>query len=417
VLFHSGTPLTYHADDQQVPFRSVPHFARWAPLSGPGHWLLYRPGERPRLARVVPADYWHGPPAPPPLPEGVLESAYEVCEVSDVEAAVSALGELRGLAYIGNDPQLARTIGIAEDAVEPAVLLASLDWDRGVKTAWEIACIRDAARLAARGHEAAREAALAGASERSIHAAYLAAGELTDDEMPYPCIVARNEAAAILHYEGRRAALEGPACSLLIDAGARCRGYASDITRTYALRDAHPVFAELLRGMEQLQADLAGSVGPGSFVELHMRAARGVCALLRSVGVLRVEPDEALEREIDRVFLPHGLGHHLGLQVHDVGGHQISPEGEQAPPPARAPHLRTTRPLAPGHVITIEPGLYFVPILLADLASGPDAECVDGGLLEDLRPCGGIRVEDDVLVTAEGAESLSRPFLPGATRA
>jgi Xaa-Pro dipeptidase len=417
VLFHAGSAGVYHADDQAVPFRPVPHFARWAPLAGAGHWLACRPGARPRLIRVAPRDYWYGEPEPPALPEGVLEAAYEVGHAASSVEATAQLGELRGFAYVGNDRELARSIGIAEQAIEPAALLASLDWDRAEKTGYEVECIREAARIAALGHVAARDAALAGQSERAIHAAYLAAADLLERDTPYPNIIARNEASAVLHYEARRGARAERELSFLIDAGAPCRGYASDVTRSYALGDAHPVFRELLAGMEQLQAELVAAVAPGSYLELHLRAARGVCSLLRRTGVLRIEAELALERELDRTFLPHGLGHHLGLQVHDVGGHQVTPEGDRQAPPARAPHLRTTRPLEAGHVVTIEPGLYFIPLLLDELRASAHADCVDWDLVDMLRPCGGIRIEDDVHVTATGCENLSRPWLPGATRA
>jgi Xaa-Pro dipeptidase len=417
VLFHAGSTRAYHADDQEISFRPVPHFARWAPVPGPGHWLVWRPGRRPQLIRQVPDDYWYGEPEPPPLPEGALEAVYDLERATDSAQAAAQLGPLRGFAYVGSDPELARSLGIADRSIEPAALLASLDWDRGYKTRYEVGCIREAAHIASRGHAAAHVAALAGESERAIHAAFLSASGLLESESPYPNIIARNEAAAVLHYEAKRARQPGPERSFLIDAGAPCRGYASDITRSYALRDAHPVFCDLLAGMEQLQEELAAAVAPGSYVELHLRAARGVCALLRAAGLLHVEPDEALDREIDRAFLPHGLGHHLGLQVHDVGGHQITPEGERCPPPARAPHLRTTRPLEAGHVVTIEPGLYFIGLLLDELRASEHAECLDWDLVDALRPCGGIRVEDDVHVTQTGSENLSRPWLPGATRA
>ena len=417
VLFHAGSPGVYHADDQAVPFRPVPHFARWAPLSGADHWLAYRPGERAQLLRHVPSDYWYGAPPPAPLPGGALEQAYELRDFADSRSLSAELGSVSGWAYVGNDAAHARSLGIADSAIEPRSLMASLDWERATKTRYEVESIREAARIAALGHAAAREAARAGASERAIHAAYLAAADLLDAECPYPNIVARDESGAVLHYDAKRGPIEGPARSFLIDAGAPCRGYASDITRSYALADAHPVFCDLLAGMERLQSELVEAVEPGSYVDLHVRAAQGVCVLLRETGVLRVEADEAMDRELDRCFLPHGLGHHLGLQVHDVGGHQLSPEGDTAPPPERAPQLRTTRPLEPGHIVTIEPGLYFIPLLLEALRSGPQRDCIDWALVDALRPCGGIRVEDDVHVTERGAENLSRPWLPGATRA
>ena len=420
VLFHSGSAGHYHADDQAWPFRTVPHFARWAPVAGPGHWLAFCPDDRPRLVRFVPDDYWESAPDPPALPDEALEQAYDVVRVRSLEEAQAALGGAPALArwaYVGNDRALASALGIGSAAVEPRALMASLDWDRAFKTDYEVACVRQAAQIAARGHRAAREAAFRGESERAIHAAYLAAAALTENETPYPNIVARDESAATLHYTARRREAPRAGASFLIDAGAPAAGYASDITRTYALDDAHPVFVALLEGMEAVQQGLVEAVAPGSYVALHLRAAHSVCTLLHEVGVLRVDADAAVEREIDRCFFPHGLGHHLGLQVHDVGGHLGSPAGELLPPPERAPNLRTTRPLAPGHVVTIEPGVYFIPPLLAGLRAGPHADRVDWPLVDALRRHGGIRVEDDVHVTFDGGENLSRPFVPGATRA
>jgi Xaa-Pro dipeptidase len=162
--------------------------------------------------------------------------------------------------------------------------------------------------------------------------------------------------------------------------------------------------------METLQRRLADAVAPSvPFVALHADAVRGVAEILCDLQVLRCDIEEACARGLARAFLPHGLGHHLGLQVHDVGGRQVSPAGDQREPPASHPHLRTTRALAPGHVVTIEPGLYFIPMLLDAVRAGSDAQAVDWPLVEALAPCGGIRIEDDVLVTDTGCENLTRP--------
>ena len=112
-----------------------------------------------------------------------------------------------------------------------------------------------------------------------------------------------------------------------------------------------------------------------------------------------------------RVFFPHGLGHFLGLQVHDVGGRQSAPAGGITPPPAEYPSLRTTRTLEPGHVVTIEPGVYFIDLLLEPLRGTPAGADIDWTLVERLRPLGGVRIEDDVLVTDDGHRNLTRPHV------
>ena len=412
LVLHSGTAGHYHAQDRGIPFQPVPHFARFAPLALPDQVLLMRAGSRPKLIEVRPSDFWY---ETAPAPDHPYRDCYDVSVVGSREDAVRELGDVSDCAYVGDDPTLAGALGIRRDGIEPPALLASMDWDRACKTAYEVECIREAARIAGLGHAAARERADDHASERQIHLAYLAESGMLENETPYGNIVAWDEASATLHYSSRRATTPERGATFLIDAGGAHLGYASDVTRTYAYANAHPVFRQALVGMERLQRSLVESVGPGvEFVDLHARAMRGVCELLRTLGVLLVDSDQAIDLGIAYAFLPHGLGHHLGLQVHDVGGHQLDPSGKIRPPPERFPNLRTTRRLEAGHVITIEPGLYFIPLLLNPLRSSTSRSALDWDLLDALVPCGGIRIEDDVLVTPDGFEDLSRPFTPPA---
>lgn len=411
VVFHAGHRETYYADDLAVPFRTLPHFKRFAPLPGPEHLLLLRPGEPVRLVRVVPADYWEETPA---LPAHPFVESLDVREAPSFEAAAVLLGDVADCAFIGTSPACAARLGLAPEAFAPRVLLARLDWARGEKTAYEVECIRAATRRAAAGHAAARAGALSGATEREIHAAYLAASEQLDGDTPYPNIIAWDDRAAVLHYQAKRATAPSPGHTFLIDAGATANGYASDITRTYALPGSHPVFREALDRMEALQQRLVNEVRPGrSYEALHGKAIRGVAEILSAIGVLRVGPEEAMERGLARAFLPHGLGHHLGLQVHDVGGQQRTPAGEHRPPSSDYPTLRTTRDLEAEHVVTIEPGLYFIPLLLEEQRAGSERACFDWSLIDALQPSGGIRIEDDIRVTSDGRENLTRPFVPG----
>jgi Xaa-Pro dipeptidase len=234
-----------------------------------------------------------------------------------------------------------------------------------------------------------------------------------DDALPYTTIIALDERAATLHYHGKRGREAAPGAVFLIDAGASVRMYGSDITRTYVSKKADPVFAKLLDGMQALQKTLADGARPGrSYVELHREAHRRIGALLAEAGVLKVSLDEALEKKLTLPFFPHGLGHFLGVQVHDVSGRQASREGAVAPPPEDYPSLRTTRTIETRMVFTIEPGLYFIPMLLEPYRAGRTRDAFDWPLIDRLTPCGGIRVEDDVHVEADRVRNLTREFLP-----
>ena len=235
VVLHAGRGRNYHADDLQVPFRTTPHFARAAPVPGPDHLILLRPAKTPLLACVVPQDYWF---APPGLPDHPFREVLNVCQSATPEQAAAELGDVRDCAYVGPDAEVASRLGISAAGVEPAQLMAPLDWHRGFKTPYEVSCLRDAARLAAPGHVAARRGVTAKLSEREIQAAYLRETGMQEDDTPYPNIIAWDASSAVLHYQAHRTDSPVPGHSFLIDAGARASGYACDITRSYARTDA-----------------------------------------------------------------------------------------------------------------------------------------------------------------------------------
>lgn len=408
VVIQAGTPFTYFVDDMDAPFHPTPHFAHWCPLEGPHHLLHLRPGRKPLLVRVAPEDYWY---EQVPLGSPFWAPHFELHEVPDVAAAWKLLQPGPRCAYVGDRPEQAAAAGLARAALNPPALVARLDWDRAYKTPYEVDCLVAAAEMAGRGHVAAREAFLRGGSELEIHQAYVAAAGCTDKDLPYESIVGLDEKGAILHYCGKRP--RGGGRVLLIDVGAQVHRYASDITRTWTTDAADPVFRELVAGMDRLQRELCDAVRPGRpYLELHRLAHVKIGDLLHDCGVLRVRGDEALARGVTAPFFPHGLGHFLGLQVHDVGGRQKAPEGGTLPPPPEFPYLRTTRSIEAGQVFTIEPGLYFIEMLLRPHRTAPTAGLFAWPLIERLAPHGGIRIEDDLLVTADGHRNLTRAFLP-----
>lgn len=409
VVFHSGRVAAYHRDDEAVPFRPSAHFRRWVPpLDGPEHVVLARPGAKPRVVRVRPRDNWYDTSAPPP---SYWEDAVDFVEVESFAEVGGAIGPFSRTAYVGPSAEAAAELGLAA-AVEPAELMAPLDWFRAYKTELEVSRLQLAAERSARGHEAARKAFRSWSSEREIHWTYMQAAELL--ETPYASIVALDDKSAILHYQGKRGADAAPGKVLLLDAGAYAEGYASDITRTWAQDDCHEVYRTLLDAVDRLERDLVAMVTPGRpYLEIHLEAYRRISRLLVEVGLVKVGVEEAVASRLTSAFFPHGVGHHLGLQVHDVGGHQADPEGGKSPPPEEHPFLRNTRILEPGHVVTIEPGIYFIPMLLDPWRSGDGAGSVDWGLVDRLLPHGGIRIEDNVVCTGDGPRDLTRSLIAG----
>jgi len=220
-----------------------------------------------------------------------------------------------------------------------------------------------------------------------------------------------NEKAATLHYERKRPVRDGYV--LLLDAGAQVRRYACDITRTTPAAGADPRFAALVRAMDALELELARAAKPGRpYLDVHMDAHRGVARILADLGLVRASAEEAMAKGYTHPFFPHGIGHHLGIQVHDVAGRQADPSGTPAPPPKEHPYLRNTRTIEPGHVFTIEPGIYFIPMLLRPFRSGRDAAAFDWAAIDALASLGGVRVEDNVVVTPSGPRNLTREHLP-----
>lgn len=409
LVLHAGEALGVLFDDQTYPYKAHSPFRWWAPLlDAPGSLVHVRPGERPRLVLRVETDFWYQPAA---LPDAGWPTAFEVVEARSRDAVRAALpADLGRTAWIGDAlPELA---GWGLGAVNPPALMRRLDFQRARKTPYEIACLREANRIGARGHRAAEACFRGGGSEYEIHQAFASACGQREQELPYNAIVAIDEAASVLHYQVLRRERPARPRTLLLDAGAGYAGYGSDITRTHVhpgVAAADAGFADLVAGMDRLQQGLCAMVRPGvDWRDIHLAAVERIAALLHEAGVVRCSVAESLENGAARLFFPHGIGHMLGLLVHDVGGMMADDQGGTLPRPPQDPALRLTRRLEEGFVVTMEPGLYFIDALLGPARSGPLAQHLDWRRIDALRPFGGIRIEDDLAVTADGCENLTR---------
>ena len=310
----------------------------------------------------------------------------------------------RSVACLGAPP--AAELEVRCDPALTADLRIGLDVVRRPKDEIEIERMRVAERATRAAFAAAVPLMVEGSTERSVQVELeLAALRAGADAMAYDTIVGAGTNSAVLHFmpTDRRLA-DGDL--VLIDAGADYRHYASDITRTY------PVGGRLRAEQAELHAVVHAAERaaiercvPGTeWVDVHMTAARVIAEGLVAFGVLRGEPDALIESGAVWLFFPHGIGHLVGLGVRDAHG----PLRARRDKPSGIANLRIDLPLKPGYAVTVEPGIYFVPAMLQD----PDRrarhrDAVDWDRVDGLLGFGGIRIEDNLLITDGGHEILT----------
>ena len=399
----SGTLHYQVFDDRDYPYAVNPHFKAWLPLvRNPGSWVVYTPGQKPRLIYLQPADYWH---VVPEAPEGYWVEHFDIRVIRTAEEALQHLPADPARCAILGEPQ--STLGQYVPN-NPSAALDYLHYHRAFKTPYEIAMIRQATARGVRAHRAAERAFRAGASEFGIHLAYCQAARQDANELPYHNIIALNEHNAILHYMEFDRLPPADIRSFLIDAGAAHDGYVCDITRTYAT-DTSGTFQALIDAVDAAQQKMCAQVRRGvDYKQIHLDGHLSLAGILCDFGVLAMSAESAVETGVSAAFFPHGMGHGIGLQVHDVGGFLASDEGGRIEPPDGHPHLRLTRVLEPGMVVTIEPGLYFIDMLLDKVKQGEHAHGVNWDKVAELRPYGGVRIEDEVVCTEGAAVNLTR---------
>ena len=403
-VIYSGNPGIAFLDDYQMPFKPNPHFVNWAPLTRlPFSYVVYTPGETPVLIYFQPHDYWH---VVPGSPEGYWTNQFDIRVVHTLDDVAEHLpADREKCIVIGEINDDALAFGI--ERINPTTAINILHYARGSKTQYELAIMRLASHRGATGHAAAEAAFRDGMPEFEIHRAYCKTVSHTDPELPYGNIVGLNEHGAVLHYTDLDRNAPTELRSFLIDAGAQVHGYASDITRTYSFGDQR--FQELIDRMELMELEIVSRVQVGvDYRELHIGTHKLLAGVLVDAELATGDPDTLLETGVTSAFFPHGLGHLLGIQVHDVGGFMENESGTTIDPPSGHPFLRLTRVLEEDMVLTIEPGLYAIDMLLENLRGTPAENHVNWATVDWLRPFGGIRIEDNVRVLVNDRENLTR---------
>jgi Xaa-Pro aminopeptidase len=386
-----GVVLVAAGDEIPVPGRGD----RTYPFRAHSEYLYLADRERPRgVLAYAPADGWVEFVAPVTADE-LLWSGLEG-DREGVPEGTRPLDELDG--WVGGRP--VRRLGAIADA--DVDLRDALIQVRRPKDDVELERMRTAAEATRAGFEELVPLIDAGRTERelqvTLEAAFLRNG---GDFLAFETILAAGDHAAVLHFSPTARELRHGDL-LLVDAGAEHRGYASDVTRTYAVGGTFTAEQALVHDTVRRAGETAiAACRPGTeWHDVHRAAALVVADGLVELGVLRGSRETLVESGAATLFFPHGVGHPVGLGVRDTG----SASDEVRKPPPGMPRLRVDIPLAPRQTWTVEPGIYFVPSLLAR-ERGRDG--VDWDRVEDLHGFGGVRLEQNVLITDDGCEILT----------
>src|SRR5262245_15841079 len=297
--------------------------------------------------------------------------------------------------------------GLSGDGARAAELREQLLHARRPKDAHELDLLRRACEATAAGFKAFVQALKPGVTERALQVelelGFLRAG---GDRTGYSSIVGVGSNSGVLHFTpGERKTKPGDV--VLVDAGAEVGRYTADVTRTYRLPGGDDGFFRSLHALvlDVERRAIAGCRPGAEWRDLHLAAAHQIAEGLVSLGLLVGSAESLVERDTHALFFPHGLGHMVGLGVRDASGYL--PGRPRSARPGLS-MLRTDLPLEKGYVMTVEPGVYFIPALLQDPALRErHRDAVRWDRVDALLEFGGIRIEDDVLVTEDEPEVLT----------
>jgi Xaa-Pro aminopeptidase len=293
-------------------------------------------------------------------------------------------------------------------------LIMAVAAQRNIKTAEEVAEIEKAVNTTVDMHLAAMQMVRPGLTEAQVAAVVHERALAGGGDISFPIIATINGQTLHNHHHGNT--LESGQLFLL-DAGAETAlGYAGDMSSTIPV---DPTFTERQKEIYEItlaaHEAAAGALRPGiNFQEVHRLACRTIASGLKEMDFMRGDVDEAVAAGAHALFLPCGTGHLMGLDVHDMenlGEELVGYAGEAKSTEFGLKSLRLGRELEPGFVLTIEPGIYFIPELM-DLwqGEGRHTEFIDYERVQSYREFGGIRNEEDFLITEDGARLLGKPL-------
>eukprot|EP00192_Tetraselmis_astigmatica_P004654 CAMPEP_0117698338 /NCGR_PEP_ID=MMETSP0804-20121206/29707_1 /TAXON_ID=1074897 /ORGANISM="Tetraselmis astigmatica, Strain CCMP880" /LENGTH=495 /DNA_ID=CAMNT_0005512645 /DNA_START=73 /DNA_END=1560 /DNA_ORIENTATION=- len=422
VLLQGGRPWSIYSTDTESVFRQESYFNYLFGVEQEDYYgaVDIRSGKAMLFMPRLPAEYgvWMGPIETP----SQVKEKYGVDETHYVDEMAAVLRSsqppvLHTLAGTNTDSSStikpAEFEAIAEFTTETDLLFPILAECRVHKTPLEIQAMKYANDIASAGHVEIMRQCSAGMMEYQLEAVFLShcykAGGCR--HTPYTPICASGPNGAVLHYGHAGAPNDRELCDgdmMLCDMGCEYHGYDSDITTSFPVNGKFTEDQKIVyNAVLDAQKAVIGAMKPGvAWPDMHGLANRTILNGLKAGGFLTGDIDEMMGSHVGALFMPHGLGHLIGLDTHDVGGYGPNHPQRSSEPGFKS--LRTARVLEEGMVITVEPGCYFNPFLLEPALQNPE---VKGFLVaERIKACmqfGGVRIEDDVVLTSDGCYSLT----------
>jgi Xaa-Pro aminopeptidase len=292
-------------------------------------------------------------------------------------------------------------------------LIKAVVTQRSVKIKEEIEQMDIAQNISLEMYDKALEATKPGIFESEVAGLMEGVVLQTGNHIAFPTILTVNGQILHNHYHGNR--MEAGQL-LVIDSGAESPlHYASDITRTFPVSGRfEPRQKDIYTLVLHAQETAIQAIGPGvMYKEIHLKSAGIIASGLKELGLMKGDVEEAVQAGAHALFFPHGLGHMIGLDVHDmedIGEDYVGyDETVQRSDQFGLAYLRLAKTLQPGYVLTVEPGIYFIPALIDKwVGENRFAEFINYEKLASFREFGGIRIEDEVLVTENGQKVLDK---------
>ncbi|KAH8672053.1 putative Xaa-Pro aminopeptidase pepP [Tricladium varicosporioides] len=408
VLYLEGQKTHMIEDnDGEAPFRQRRYFYYLTGCELPDSYYTYDIATEKSTLFIPPIEpdsvIWSGL----PLSEEEALSLYDIDEVQTTKEVNASLAHARASSSVwAIANQVSDHITFLEFNKKDFTLLKeAIEECRVVKDEYEIALIKKANAISTIAHTEVLKKVKSATNERELEAAFIERSIANGArEQAYHSIVASGTAAATLHYVKNNEPLSGK-LNLLLDAGGEFNCYAADITRTFPINgkfssESRAIYDIVLQ-MQYVCTNMlkAGAIWDTIHLTAHEIAIEGLLKL----GILQGDKEDILKTRTSVAFFPHGLGHYLGMDTHDTGGH---PNYEDKDSMFR--YLRVRGPVPAGSVITVEPGIYFCRFIIEPYLRDPvHAQYINFEVLNKYWEVGGVRIEDNILVTASGYENLT----------